>query len=404
MFLQGCGNIEVVGVGDEDSVGSAACTTDSDCTTNVSCEIGTCNKSKGTCSYVVTEGKCLVDGTCYGDGQEEPGLRCKVCRSDLEQFGFVNKTCEGDLTCDNETGECVAVPTAGCGDGVIQDTETCDDANNVGGDGCSEACKVEAGYECPTEGMACVDVDECAGDPSPCDVHATCTNADGTFSCECNDGFTGDGETCTSEDPCDPNPCQHEGVCEAGEEGPVCACADGYKGTLCEVELNGCDKTPCLNGGTCTDTGAGTFSCECVEGYEGDACETDSDNCAAKPCLNGGKCVDGLASYTCQCPIGFTGDTCETEVLGCDPNPCQNGGECTEKGAGKYTCACKPGYVGPQCETNPNDCLPKICDNGGLCIDGIDSYTCECADGFEGGNCETNINDCDPNPCENGGK
>ena len=41
-----------------------------------------------------------------------------------------------------------------------------------------------------------VDVDECL-DPDICSCDATCTNTPGSFECKCNDGFVGDGFTCT---------------------------------------------------------------------------------------------------------------------------------------------------------------------------------------------------------------
>ena len=34
-------------------------------------------------------------------------------------------------------------------------------------------------------------------------------------------------------------------------------------------------------------------------------CETDIDECQDTPCLNGGTCTDGIASFTCQCAEGF---------------------------------------------------------------------------------------------------
>ena len=37
---------------------------------------------------------------------------------------------------------------AGCGDGVVDAQETCDDGNSVSGDGCSALCRAEAGYDC----------------------------------------------------------------------------------------------------------------------------------------------------------------------------------------------------------------------------------------------------------------
>ena len=39
------------------------------------------------------------------------------------------------------------------------------------------------------------DVDPCSGDP--CHENATCTGAEGSYTCSCNDGWTGDGYTCS---------------------------------------------------------------------------------------------------------------------------------------------------------------------------------------------------------------
>ncbi|XP_019620772.1 PREDICTED: uncharacterized protein LOC109467270 [Branchiostoma belcheri] len=50
----------------------------------------------------------------------------------------------------------------------------------------------ERGYESPR----CADVDEC-DERRTCDVHATCTNTDGSYSCQCASGYVGDGHTCT---------------------------------------------------------------------------------------------------------------------------------------------------------------------------------------------------------------
>lgn len=44
------------------------------------------------------------------------------------------------------------------------------------------------------------DVDECdKHETNRCHVNATCTNADGLYTCECNAGYTGDGVRCTGE-------------------------------------------------------------------------------------------------------------------------------------------------------------------------------------------------------------
>ena len=55
-------------------------------------------------------------------------------------------------------------------------------------------------------------------------------------------------------------------------------------------------------------------SCVCDAGFAGDNCEVNIDDCESTPCLNGGVCTDGDNSYTCSCSNGYTGSECETEV------------------------------------------------------------------------------------------
>ena len=42
------------------------------------------------------------------------------------------------------------------------------------------------------------DIDECQ-EQSPCDSNAQCTNTIGSFTCVCNEGYSGDGRTCTGQ-------------------------------------------------------------------------------------------------------------------------------------------------------------------------------------------------------------
>ena len=42
------------------------------------------------------------------------------------------------------------------------------------------------------------DIDECDTGEHLCHVNATCTNTDGSYDCDCKNGFTGDGHNCSS--------------------------------------------------------------------------------------------------------------------------------------------------------------------------------------------------------------
>ena len=42
-----------------------------------------------------------------------------------------------------------------------------------------------------------VDIDECDLDSHGCSENATCTNTDGSYTCECKDGYYGDGFNCS---------------------------------------------------------------------------------------------------------------------------------------------------------------------------------------------------------------
>ena len=40
------------------------------------------------------------------------------------------------------------------------------------------------------------DIDECAEKTDTCDKHSACTNTIGSFTCTCQDGYSGDGHVC----------------------------------------------------------------------------------------------------------------------------------------------------------------------------------------------------------------
>ena len=48
----------------------------------------------------------------------------------------------------------------------------------------------------PNMSFCLADINECDLGLDNCDENAACTNTDGSFTCECNDGFSGNGTVC----------------------------------------------------------------------------------------------------------------------------------------------------------------------------------------------------------------
>ncbi len=111
---------------------------------------------------IIDPGETCDDGNnTSGDGcsstcQIEPGWTCTG--------GTVRET--GDASPPVDSGMVAlsdaAAPSPSkcfqdrCGDGIIETGETCDDGNDVSGDGCSSTCQIEPGWACPTPNTACV--------------------------------------------------------------------------------------------------------------------------------------------------------------------------------------------------------------------------------------------------------
>jgi len=123
-------------------------------------------------------GKGGAGGSSSGAGGTSPGFK-------LDGSVGTGGTAGGSGVCNStSTQGCKAQSPPGCGDGINQSPEECDDGNGVPGDGCNGVCKVEPNWNCPKEG--------------PCVKKIVC--GDGLIGAGevCDDGNTTDGDGCDS--------------------------------------------------------------------------------------------------------------------------------------------------------------------------------------------------------------
>merc|ERR1719153_1698938 len=160
-------------------------------------------------------------------------------------------------------------------------------------------------------------------DGAECSADAMCTNTVGGFNCVCNDGFAGDGFTCTDIDECasdETNNCDANAGCtnKPGRfTGDGVSCTDD-----CEIE------TTCLDNFTCSHAEGGHAVCDCINGFhinEENAC-VDIDECAdgSNSCDVNASCFNNHGGYDCVCNAGFNGSGHECENI----NECATEGVC----------------------------------------------------------------------------
>ncbi|CAI2347390.1 unnamed protein product [Caenorhabditis sp. 36 PRJEB53466] len=198
---------------------------------------------------------------------------------------------------------------------------------------CDQNAKCKAGTcECSEgftgDGFRCYDVDECQIPEAVCGEHSICSNTIGSFECTCHGGYRFEDGQCADVDECRETPkiCgePNKGTKCVNKDGSFeCLCKDGYEGdpsSECR-DINECktSQDACGPNSECTNTEGG-YECECLPGFErlaeGAHC-TDRDECAVEPCHPAATCSNTRGSYKCECIEGFVGDgkTCHETIL-----------------------------------------------------------------------------------------
>ena len=190
-------------------------------------------------------------------------------------------------------------------------------------------------------------------------LNGNCTNTDGSYICDCNEGFNRYNSYCKDIDECIvENFCGVDGVCYNKKGGWECECATGYIsrphsayitniGNEC-VDIDECKEYEglCKENEICVNT-EGTYFCEkCRENEIPRIDKHGRMKCKKRKCLK--------------------------------QNPCENFSECVDSSDRRgFLCICKDGYEGETCENDIDECLSGPCKGDETCINIIGGYECK---------------------------
>jgi len=412
------------------------------CDDGLPCTVDSCDGA-GQCTSKLLNGRCLIDGACYTEGDPDPDNPCSECMTVVSKSAWSNddtNECDDSDVCtvgDHcSEGSCVpGQDLLSCNDDNVCTSDTCDPAVGCEHTGVEAAC--DDGNEC-TQGDSCKE-GLCGGVPKDCSDGNSCTadSCDETTGCvhEAAEGACDDANPCTVGDLCvaggctagaqqadcnDSNVCTADG-CNPGEgcvhtpvEGPCDdgnACSIGDTCTLGECQPGG-EAPDCNDSNTCTQD-----ECDpalgCIHPVADGGC-SDGNVCTVGDACAQGSCQPGIQSLGCDDGDVCTDDACDP-ATGCihvaNTAPCDDGNECTvndacqwgqcggtlricDDGVGCTTDKCNP-FVAGGCVYTPND-LP--CDDGNECTLGDTCMDGQCMGGMGQLNCDDG-NECTDDSC-----
>jgi fibro-slime domain-containing protein len=244
---------------------------------------------------------------------------------------------------DVPVGEASAPVPVVCGDGVLAESESCDDGNTKGGDGCSADCQsIEEGFVCPQPGKQCVPAQVCgdkkisgtencddgnSADGDGCSAQCraekgwTCPNPGaGCVAAKCGDGIVAGGESCDDGNSKGGDGCSAQCALEM-------ASPTERDGWLCATPGKACVRTVCGNGKV-----EGSEQCDDGNNDSGDGC---TPACRKEPSCPG---TGGACTSICGDGMILPNDTDQE----CDDGNSVKGDGCSSD------CKIEPGY---KCES-----------------------------------------------------
>ncbi len=329
-----------------------------------------------SCGYVCTVPVCDEEGNCNG------GCTMKSLKScSAQQNAQKASSAAAAVVAPAGATQHAAAADVGCGDGIVQPGEECDDGDAVDTNNCTNACRLpvcgdslQQPWEQCDDGNV-VDGDACSNE---CKLPACGDGAVQTGE-ECDDGNQLSNDACTSA--CKLAACG-DGIIQAGED-----CDDG-NGVDADACSNKCARPRC--GDAIIQTGE---ECDDGNGINDDAC---SNSCRQPRCGDaimqlGEECDDGNRN-----PADGCNNLCRLPVCGnaavepgeeCDDGNKLDGDACTNV-CKRPTCGDNILQAGEECDDGNqvnDDMCTKAC-RMLRCGDGILQTGEECDDGRDNSN------------------